>query len=485
MSSSSRTEDEARELAGELDRFWEEQILSTLARFVRIPNQSPQFNATWDDVKATDDAVELLASWARRQTEQIPGSKVEIIRLDKDASETVQRTPLLVVEIPGIGPRASETVVLYGHADKQPPMEGWREGLGPRRSVREGNKLYGRGAADDGYAVFAAVAAIMANHKRGLPRARHIILIEFSEESGSRDLPFYMEHLADWIGTPSLVICLDSGAGDYDRLWVTTSLRGTLGYKLTVKVLAEPVHSGTAGGITPDPVMIVYELLSRVGYHNRVVTTLSETPPDDRLSQIDQTARVLGDKICDQLGLLPGVKPLGRSTRNLILANTWGTDVRIIGQSGLPPIEQAGNVALDQFAVQLSIRLPPTLPLEKARRVIESLLTKDPPYGVTIDLEFRKGGAGWNSLPLASWLDQVLMSASTAHFGQPYCAMGEGGSIPFMGLLGERFPETQFVVTGVLGPGSNAHGPNEMLDLSYAKRLTAAVADILTAHAMR
>jgi acetylornithine deacetylase/succinyl-diaminopimelate desuccinylase-like protein len=432
-----------------------------------------------------DQAIQLLASWARRETEAIPGRKVEVVQLYTDASESVRRTPLLLIEIPGVGPKADDTVVLYGHADKQPPMNGWREGLGPWTPVREGNKLYGRGAADDGYALFAAVAAIKMNFIRDLPRARHIILIECCEESGSRDLPFYMKHLAGWIGTPSLVICLDSGVGDYQRLWVTTSLRGTLGYRLTVKVLAEPIHSGLAGGIVPDPVMIAYELVARIGYHNKVIQTLSATPPDDRLAQIGQTAQVFGDRFCDQLGLLPGVRPLGRSTRNLILTNTWGLDARIIGQCGLPSIEQAGNVALDQFTAQLSIRLPPTIPLEEAKRVIESLLTKTPPYGATIDLQFCKGAGGWNTPPLAPWLDRALTDASTTHFGLPYIAMGEGGSIPFMGMLGERFPDAQFVVTGVLGPGSNAHGPNEYLDISYAKKLTAAVADLLTAHATR
>ena len=189
-----------------------------------------------------EDAVKLMEAWAEPQLAAFAGATLEVVRLPG-------RTPLIFIEVPG---DSDDTVLLYGHLDKQPEMKGWAEGMGPWIPVRKGDKLYGRGGADDGYAMYACLSALQALAEQKVPRARCVIMIEACEESGSYDLPFYVDHLMDRIGKPSLVVCLDSGCGDYDQLWLTTSLRGIAGGTLTVRVLTEGVHSGDASGIVPS-----------------------------------------------------------------------------------------------------------------------------------------------------------------------------------------------------------------------------------------
>ena len=211
---------------------WENSIIPSLREYLAIPNQSPAYDPDWQMNGYLDQAVELIAGWIRRQA--IPGLSLEVVRL-------AGRTPLLFIEVPG---DSSETVLLYGHLDKQPPMDGWHDGLGPWQPVLRDGKLYGRGGADDGYAAFASLTAIAALKRQGVPVARCVVIIEACEESGSGDLPYYIDALAERIGTPSLVVCLDSGCGNYDQLWVTTSLRGLVSGNLSVSSLTEGFTRG-------------------------------------------------------------------------------------------------------------------------------------------------------------------------------------------------------------------------------------------------
>ncbi len=219
-----------------VQKTWDVDILPTLTEYVKIPAKSPMFDAEWQAHGHIDRAVALVESWCRARP--IRGLRVEVVRLEG-------RTPVIYMELPG---RGDDTVLLYGHLDKQPEMVGWGEGLGPWTPVRRGDKLYGRGAADDGYAAFAACTAIQTLHEQDVPHARCVVLIEACEESGSYDLPFYVDALADRVGTPSLVVCLDSGCADYEHLWATTSLRGALNGVLTVEGRF-PLHAScTPGG---------------------------------------------------------------------------------------------------------------------------------------------------------------------------------------------------------------------------------------------
>jgi acetylornithine deacetylase/succinyl-diaminopimelate desuccinylase-like protein len=455
---------------------WDQEVLPLLCDYIRIPNKSPMFDADWARNGYMDEAVTLLERWARRQP--IEGLVVEVVRLPG-------RTPLLFMEVPG-APGIEDTVLLYGHFDKQPEMSGWAEGLGPWKPVLKDGRLYGRGGADDGYACFASLAALRALAKEGRPHARAVILIEGCEESGSYDLPHYIDHLAARIGRPSLVVCLDSGCGDYARLWLTTSLRGLVGGILEVEVLEEGVHSGDASGIVPSSFRIARTLLERLedaatgtirlaGLHAEI--------PELRRRQAADAAAVLGEAVYRKFPFVPGMRPAGEELETLILNRTWRPALEVTGADGLPPIAQAGNVLRPRTALKLSLRLPPTLDGERAKALVARELTADPPYGARVRFRSDQAATGWEAPPFSPWLEQAVEEASRRAFGQPPAYMGEGGTIPFMAMLGEKFPGAQFLITGVLGPHSNAHGPNEFLDLATARRLTQVVAEVLAAHA--
>jgi len=456
---------------------WADEIIPALHDYITIPALSPAFDEEWSAHGHLAAAVELVAGWCRHRL--IEGLSVEI-------AELPGRTPLIVMEVPafGGGPRDA-TVVLYGHVDKQPEMTGWRTGLGPWRPVREGDRLYGRGGADDGYAAYASLAAIEATQRAGGRHARCLVLIEASEESGSSDLPAHLEALAGRIGTPSLVLCLDSGCLDNDRLWATTSLRGMVAGTLAVDILEEGVHSGVASGVVPSSFRILRQLLDRVedaGSGRVLLPELHVEIPADRQREAEQTATAAPSPAAG-FRFVDGAAPVDDRVVEQILGHTWRPTLSVIGADGLPPTARAGNVLRPGTALKLSFRLPPTCDPLAAEAAITAALTRDPPYGSRITFTHRDVGLGWNAPPFAPWLDAALEAASQAGWGRSYRAFGEGGTIPFMGMLGARFPAAQFVVTGVLGPGSNAHGPNEYLHLPSAERMTTALSMVLDGHA--
>jgi len=458
---------------------FERSIVPTLIEYIAIPNKSAAFDPEWRESGHTDRAVELLAAWARRHLPA--GAELEVVRLG-------ERTPVIFIEVPGTGGKADETVLLYGHLDKQPEMSGWREGLGPWTPVLDGDKLYGRGGADDGYAIFASLTAINAARRDGLPHCRAVILIEACEESGSYDLPAYIEHLAGRIGELSLVICLDSGCANYDQLWSTTSLRGLVVGTLEVSLLTEGVHSGDGTGVVAASERVVRLLLDRLEDSRSGAMLLPELTtriPPPRLRQAQRSAEVLGSAVFDKFPLQPGVTPLVENIVELILNRTWRPGLTITGADGWPPIGNAGNVLRPYTQLKLSIRVPPRVDAKAAMAAIKHELERDPPYGAKVSFGPASCSAGWDAPEMEPWLERSLDEASRRHFGKSAMYMGEGGTIPFMYMLGEKFPQAQFCITGVLGPGSNAHGPNEFLHLPTARKLTLCVAEVLAAHAAR
>jgi acetylornithine deacetylase/succinyl-diaminopimelate desuccinylase-like protein len=449
---------------------WDRQIIPQLCDYIKIPNKSPMFDSHWQEHGYMKEAMDLIEHWVRAQP--IAGMAVERIQLPG-------RTPLLLIEIPGKG---DEVVLMYGHMDKQPEMIGWAPDLAPWKPVIAGDKLYGRGGADDGYATFASLAAIMALKERGLDHSRVVVLIEGCEESGSYDLPFYINYLADRIGSPSLVVCLDSGCGNYEQLWLTTSLRGLAGGTLRVKVLDEGVHSGDASGIVPSSFRILRGLLDRIEdpiTGRTRAEVLYVDIPQERIAQAREAANVLGTHVYDKFPWLPGMQPMVSDPTEMVLNRTWRPALSITGAEGLPALEDAGNVLRPQTAVKVSLRLPPTLDPVRASNALKQILEKDPPYGAKVEFEVEKSSMGWAAPSLRHWLSDSIDTASKNYFGPKSASMGEGGTIPFMGMLQERFPQAQFVVTGLLGPKSNAHGPNEFLHIPTGKKLTASVAGVL------
>ncbi|MBS0218841.1 MAG: M20 family metallopeptidase [Proteobacteria bacterium] len=456
---------------------WDADIVPQLVRYIAIPNKSPMFDADWQAHGYMDQAVSLMETWARAQ--DLPGMQVEVVRLEG-------RTPLIFLDIPAQGEGSGDDcVLLYGHLDKQPEMTGWDDDLGPWKPVLKGDRLYGRGGADDGYAIFGSLTAILALREQNVPHARCVVMIEACEESGSYDLPAYVDHLAPRIGKPSLVVCLDSGCGNYDQLWCTTSLRGLAGGNLRIDVLHEGVHSGDASGIVPSSFRILRELLDRVDDEKTGKIRLDGLfvdVPAERKAQAAKVAEVLGDEVWNKFPFMDGMTPMAGDNTERVLNRTWRPALSITGADGMPPLSSAGNVLRPFTSVKLSLRLPPTLDGTAAGNLLRDTLLKDPPNGAKVSFELEKSSAGWNAPALAPWLEQAIDAASQASFGKPAMYMGEGGSIPFMGMLGEKFPGAQFMITGVLGPHSNAHGPNEFLHIPMGKGVTACVAQVVAAH---
>lgn len=453
---------------------WRSSIVERLTAYVRIPNESPMFDPAWEANGHMEAAVQLMADWCRAQP--VPGMSVEVRRI-------TGRTPLLHIDIPG---ELAGSVLLYGHLDKQPEFTGWHPGLGPWSPVLREGKLYGRGAADDGYAVFSSLTAIAALKAQRVALPRCVILIEASEESGSIDLPAHLEALGDAIGDPALVVCLDAECGNYEQVWCTTSLRGNLVGLLQVRVLEEGVHSGMATGIAPTPFRIVEQLLARLESPvngGLMLDELAVTIPKDRRAQIEAAARVLGESVAGKLPWAAGVRAVSNDPVELLINSTWKATLAVTGADGMPATISAGNVLLPAISLKLSLRLPPTCDAARAAHAVKEALERDPPYGAQVRFESGAATAGWNAPVFAPWLEESITRASRRIFGREAVHVGCGGTIPFMGMLGERFPQTQFFITGVLGPHANAHGPNEFLHLEYAERLTACVSLVLADHA--
>ena len=469
---------DAARLGRFVDQCWGDAIVPTLVEYIRIPNKSPAFDPGWAAHGYMEDAVRLFEGWARQRLAALPGATLEVVRLPG-------RTPLMLIEVPGEG---ADTVLLYGHLDKQPEMVGWAEGYGPWQPRLDGDKLYGRGGADDGYAMFGALAALTALRDQGVGHARCVVVIEACEESGSYDLPYYIDHLAARIGSPSLVVCLDSGCGNYDQLWMTTSLRGIAAGTLKVEVLDEGVHSGDASGVVPSSFRILRQLLSRLEDEATGAVrpeALYAQIPAERIDQAKRAAAALGASVYTKFPFVGGTRPMADDPAELVLNRTWRPQLAVIGIDGLPQPADAGNVLLPHTTAKLSLRLPPTLDAEAAGATLQKLFEADPPSGARIAFTPQAASAGWNAPALAPWLAASLARASEAAFGAPPAYMGEGGSIPFMAMLGERFPMAQFVVTGVLGPHSNAHGPNEFLHIPTGRRITRVIAQVLADHHAR
>lgn len=458
------------QLQNTINTFWDENIIPPLIDYIKIPNKSPSFDSEWKSNGHMDRVLVLASEWAKTH---LPENATLTVK------ETDGRTPLILVDIPG---DRDGNILMYGHLDKQPEMEGWNEGLGPWTPVIKDEKLYGRGGADDGYALFASLCAVKALKEQSATLPRILILIEFCEESGSPDLPYYMNLCADVIGTPDLVVCLDSGAGDYKRFWTTTSLRGMIGGTLRVDVLTEGVHSGGASGHVPSSFRIARQLLSRLEDQNTGEILLDELKtqiPDYRIKETEKFVSILGNEVIDEFPWADTMRPSTENNVEGVLRRSWRPALSIVGADGLPPSNNAGNVLRPYTQLQLSMRIPPMVNPIEAQNAIEKVLIENPPYNASISVHFDEAASGWNAPETAEWLALAMNRASEEFYGESSCSLSEGGTIPFMAMLGDQFPRAQFVITGVLGPGSNAHGPNEFLHVPYAKKLTACVAFIL------
>jgi acetylornithine deacetylase/succinyl-diaminopimelate desuccinylase-like protein len=460
---------------------WDRDIVRQLSDYIAIPAKSPGFDKDWAQHGYIETVVRNAAAWIEAQ--KVDGLSLEIVRLPG-------RTPVLFFEVAATRAASAESVLMYGHLDKQPEFTGWRAGLGPWTPQYQDGKLYGRGGADDGYAAYAAIAAVQALKAQKVAHPRIVGLIETCEESGSYDLLPYVDALRPRLGDVALVICLDSGAGNYDQLWLTTSLRGMAGGTLKVEILTEGVHSGDASGLVPSSFRIMRQVLDRLedsktgrllpaSFHCEV--------PTDRLAQAQATAAILGDEVYKRFpwahydcgGSTAFALPTTTDPVQALLNRTWMPTLSVTGADGFPALQDAGNVLRPYTAFKLSLRLPPLVEAAAAVRELKTLLEDNAPYQAKVTFEGGGGATGWNAPATAPWFEQALNEASRAYFGAPCGYIGQGGTIPLMNMLSTGFPRSQMMVCGVLGPQSNAHGPNEFLHVPYAKKLTAAVAQVI------
>ena len=471
----------AAQALGHINRAWDDDIVGQLKHYIGIPAKSPMFEPGWEGAGLLDTVVRNAADWVLAQ--QVAGLTAEVVRLPG-------RTPVLFFEIAATRPASPQTVLMYGHLDKQPEFSGWRADLGPWTPKMEDGKLYGRGGADDGYAVYASIAAVQELQRQGVPHPRIVGLIETSEESGSRDLLPYIDALKTRLGDVALVVCLDSGAGNYDQLWLTTSLRGMASGTLKVEILTEGIHSGDASGLVPSSFRIMRQVLDRLedSATGRLLPARFHCEvPAERLAQARATAAILGEEVYRRFpwahhdcgGSTIVALPTTTDPVQALLKRTWEPTLSVTGAEGFPALQDAGNVLRPYTAFKLSLRLPPLVDAAACMQEMKALLEDNAPYQAKVTWESASGANGWNAPETAPWFAQALDAASQAHFGAPCGFIGQGGTIPLMGMLSQGFPKAQMMVCGVLGPKSNAHGPNEFLHVPYAKKLTAAVAQVI------
>lgn len=469
----SLTQRKIKENIEQLNQQWDHDIIPQLENYIKIPCKSPLFDKNWRENGHIAKAMDLLKTWCEKQS--IKNKKIELLQIEN-------RTPVLMIDIPG---DSDQTILLYGHMDKQPEMTGWFEGLSAWTPVIKDGKLYGRGGADDGYAVFAALSAIAYLQSLHIPHARCVVLIEASEESGSFDLPPYLQLIEKQMGSPDFIICLDSESGNYDQLWGTTSLRGIVGGSLEIHTLQNGIHSGYGSGVAPSVFHVLRQLLDRIEdpHNGKIqVDALQVKIPDNRVKQAVDAAKALGNELLDGVPFLENVQPVCHDTAELILNRTWRPALSIIGADGIPCIANAGNVTLPSLSVKLSMRVPPTCDVKKAGAALKELLEANPPFQAKVTYDAIDQGSGWHAPELADWLAKASDDASQLFFGKNTAYLGIGGTIPFMGMLSDKFPKAQFLITGVLGPKSNAHGPNEFLHIDYVKKITGCIASVIAAH---
>ncbi|CAD8186262.1 unnamed protein product [Paramecium pentaurelia] len=441
-----------------IEYFTRDQILPSLADFVRIPNLSPQFDPQWQDNGLLDKASNHIVSWIEQQ--KIPNCKVEML--------SIQGAPKAIhVSIKAQNPI---TVFYYGHYDKQPHFPGWRDGFGPTIPVIEGHRMFGRGVADDGYAPYAAIAALQTLLSQGLEHPTIEMLFEGEEESGSNFLMQYFDLLE--LKRVDIMVALDSGSGDYERLWLTSSLRGSMKIDLCVKVLESPINTDDGGNV-PQALNIIRVLLNRLEdpVTGQVHKSLQTIIPADRYEECLQSADLVQIEFSRQCDKMESCRVKQYINRN------WKPAVSYIGQDGFPSTRKMIDQIIPELIIRLSIRLPPNKCAKEAANFVKQLLEKDPPFNANVTANIIAAGSGLNLKSFSPKLKDILNTASKLFFnGNESRVFHEGASIPFLNQLNQRSPQAEFLVLGVLGPDSNAHGANEMLDLNYMKGLIGCLA---------
>ena len=455
------------------DELWETSILPSLSDFIEIHALSPLFEPNWAELGELDATIDLFRAWLDEQG--IAGLSHEVHRIE-------DKSPVLLVTIEGTGPGE---VIFYSHLDKQPSKpELWSDGLHPLKAVRRDPWLYGRGSVDDGYGGYLCVTSIRLLQEAGIPHPRCAFLIETCEESGSFDLPPYLDALSEELGDPDMIVVLDSGGPDYDHVWMTEALRGLVSGTLSVRVSHEGIHSGTSGGSIPSSFRIQRMLLDRVEDSSTGEVLVPEMHVEigaDIRDKAAALAEVVGDSVWEQLPTVDSLVRVADSTAEMILAMNWQPTLSIIGADGMPSVQVAGNVLRTNTDLKLSFRIPPGVDSESVLERAKQILEADPPYGAEVTFSPDSCADGFHAPPLGGAVSKAINEASMTLTGLPPLASWTGGTIPFMAMMQGKYPEATFLCTGSSGPGNNAHGPDEKLHIPSSKRLTAVLSATVAA----
>lgn len=454
-----------------VNKYWDETIISALSDYVRIPCRSTFYDAEWEKNNYLKTAAEYIVQWVKQQN--ILGLKAEVIKLNNFA-------PLIFIEVAATTENNDKTALLYAHYDKMPESTGWEDGLSAWNPVLRADKLYGRGAVDDGYAVFTFIAAIKAMQEQKIPHNKFVLMIEGAEESDSGGFAEYAELLRDRIGKPNFVLILDAECKDYRRLWVTTSTRGLINGFLNVEMLTVSEHSGAASGIVPSTFRIVRQILDRVEDKTTgkiLLNSLQNEIPPHIVEAAKQTVSILGESIYKDFHFISGAKPVTNDLVQLILNNTWGSTLCITGAEGFPIFKDASNAIRPSTKLKLSLRLPPRVDVVKVGEEFKTILETNPPYGAKVNFTFEAPPEkAWEAKNLhATWLSKVFDEASEIFCGEKTASIGTGGGIGTLTIFDKIFPESLFLLTGCCGPNSCPHGPNEFLHIPYVKKMTCAL----------
>lgn len=461
-------------LKNTIEQFWLEEAQPTLMDFIRLPSKSTAFDPQWKEHGYLLQACRLAANWIQKI---IPDATCEII-------EDEGKTPCLFVEIGSNDlERQEKTIAFYGHLDKQPENEGWKDGLGPWTPYFDGEYLFGRGACDDGYSVFAMITAVETLRRSKMKHPRIVAIFETQEESGSSDLEGYLHQLKAKIGSPECFIVLDNQCGDYNRLWLNTSLRGNISGTLSVSTMSYGVHSGSFSGIVPDPFTVAMTLLGRIQHPETgeiLLDTLQAQIPALRLKQIQEVSLRMGDQIWKTAPLLENVQPKYGNNDAILIQSTWKPSLTIIGIDGIPSIQNAGNVIQGSVSLRLSFRIPPGIDIDNALQSINDCFTQNIPYGCSVTWNSLEYLPGWCAPSHSVKYEKLFHDAGEQVFEEKTLACGQGASIGFIPKFEKLFPKTEIILIGVLGPQSNAHSPNEALNVLYTQKLIETIAIVLS-----
>lgn len=449
--------------------------LPSFKTFLTIENCTPAYDPDWDKNGLLKSAASHLKAYALKSS--------GVQGLNAILSSDEGKTPFLLVTVDSTS-GDGKSILLYGHFDKQPPNSGWSQGLGPYLPVEKDGYLYGRGSADDGYAFYAMLTIIKALQNFNIPHPKFVIILEGSEESGSIDLPIYIEEYQQFIGQPDLILALDSGIIDYNRIWLTSSLRGVVSCDLTVKTLTKGVHSGKGSGIAPESFMIIRKLLSKLEDYNDQsrMKDFEVEIPDSEKTKISKAVEVMGDDWCSKIPILPGMKLLGDTPTDRLINWTWKPALTVAGARGIPNVKDAGNVLRPYTTLYLSIRTPPTFDgILNGKKILEDI-TNQTPFNSTVLIENYEAFNGSLIKEPSDNLKSQIDNLAKNYISGGMAQIPVGISIPFTTIFSQYFPKSQILVTGCAGVDSNAHGPNERLNLSYTKNFICSFVHIFSVY---